>query len=61
MVIVEWPDSLDQLLSNPRNYPWRDVNAGIYIEEAQWNKLMNWVWQHTQLSASYYTAQNKCP
>jgi hypothetical protein len=43
--VMEWPDFLDQLLSSPRNYPWRNVNAEIYIEEARWDKLMDWVWE----------------
>ena len=55
--VMQWPDFLDQLLSNPRNYPWRNVNAEIYIEEGRWDKLMDWVREHTRLSAPCDTAQ----
>lgn len=53
----EWPDFLDRLLSNSKNYPGRSVNAEIFIEERQWEKLMDWVWEHTRLSSSYDSAE----
>lgn len=55
--VEEWPDFLDRLLSDHQNYPWRNVNAEIFIEEKQWDKLMDWVWEHTRLSSPYDTAQ----
>jgi len=54
--VEEWSDFLDRLLSDHQNYPWRNVNAEIFIEEKQWDKLMDWVWEHTRLSSPYDTA-----
>ncbi len=54
---AEWPDFLEQLLSNSKNYPDRSVNAEIFIAERNWEKLMSWVWDHTRLYPSYNSAE----
>src|SRR5690554_3303471 len=53
----KWPDFSDQLLTDSRNYPWRDVNAEIFIEEKKWDKLMDWVLENTRLSSQHDDAE----